>query len=202
MIAGASQAIEQAWAGFPGAAGAPVWKHPIAALLMATETGEGVEIADLGDCRAFVSDASGARMLGGKSKDDESAHAASFGAVAGESVDLRPGEVVEHLRAQRAETVASAMVFGIDPACAANARVQAVALAWPAYVLLATDGFSSLVDVYAAHTPESLMAEAHTSGLAALAMQLRAIEATDPSGGAFPRWKTSDDATAVLLRLE
>jgi len=37
-------------------------------------------------------------------------------------------------------------------------------------------------------------------GLAALGAQLRAIEAGDAGGDTFPRFKKSDDATALLLR--
>ena len=42
--------------------------------------------------------------------------------------------------------------------------------------------------------------EAH-QGLAALGAELRAIEDADARGEKFPRFKKSDDATALLLRL-
>jgi hypothetical protein len=46
-----------------------------------------------------------------------------------------------------------------------------------------------------------LFAAAEGRGLAALAGELRSIEAADPEGVRFPRFKRSDDATALLLRV-
>jgi hypothetical protein len=45
------------------------------------------------------------------------------------------------------------------------------------------------------------MAKAMNDGLAALAEELRAIEEADAQGRKFPRFKKSDDATAILLRV-
>jgi len=45
------------------------------------------------------------------------------------------------------------------------------------------------------------MTAAQEKGLAALGEELRAIEAGDSGGDKFPRFKKSDDATALLLRL-
>ena len=68
-------------------------------------------------------------------------------------------------------------------------------------VLLASDGFLALASDYGIHDAESLIAAAQSKGLETLGRQLRAIEAEDHEGRKFPRFKTSDDATAVLLRL-
>jgi len=45
------------------------------------------------------------------------------------------------------------------------------------------------------------MAAAMTRGLKALGDELRAIEEGDSGGDKFPRFKKSDDATALLLKL-
>jgi hypothetical protein len=45
------------------------------------------------------------------------------------------------------------------------------------------------------------MAAALDKGLAALGEELRAIEAGDIGGDRFPRFKKSDDATALLIQL-
>ncbi len=45
------------------------------------------------------------------------------------------------------------------------------------------------------------MTAAATKGLAALGKELRAIEDADPLGEKFPRFKKSDDATAILAHL-
>jgi hypothetical protein len=46
------------------------------------------------------------------------------------------------------------------------------------------------------------VAAALDKGLAALGDELRAIEAGDATGAKFPRFKKSDDATALLLKLD
>ena len=54
---------------------------------------------------------------------------------------------------------------------------------------------------YGAYSADSLMAAALSKGLKALGAELRAIEASDPGGDTFARFKKSDDATALLLKL-
>jgi len=45
------------------------------------------------------------------------------------------------------------------------------------------------------------MAAAMDKGLAVLGEELRAIEAGDAGGDRFPRFKKSDDATALLIEV-
>ena len=71
-----------------------------------------------------------------------------------------------------------------------------------AVVLLASDGLMRLVDVYRALTIEELVARARGEGLAALGRELRRIEAGDGANLAYPRAKTTDDATALLLTID
>ncbi|MFX8437380.1 hypothetical protein ABTL87_19685, partial [Acinetobacter baumannii] len=63
-------------------------------------------------------------------------------------------------------------------------------------LLLMSDGFAALIDVYGLHDEAGLFAELATGGLTGLALQLRAIEQEDGDFGRFPRFKGSDDATA------
>ena len=70
-----------------------------------------------------------------------------------------------------------------------------------ALLLLATDGFLALAANYDAYDAGGLIAAAKSRGLTALGEELRAIEAADAGGDRFPRFKTSDDATALLLQL-
>ena len=92
-------------------------------------------------------------------------------------------------------------VFGLQPECADHARAWTLAPARPAHVLLCTDGFSALVDRYLAYDAVSLVRAALEKGLNELGRELRAIEAADAGGAKHPRFKPSDDATALLLRL-
>ncbi len=66
-------------------------------------------------------------------------------------------------------------------------------------LLLATDGFLALASDYGVYDADSLMAAALSKGLAVMGEELRAIEAGDNGGDKFPRFKKSDDATALLL---
>lgn len=70
------------------------------------------------------------------------------------------------------------------------------------HALVMTDGFYALVEDYHDMTNESLFAASLGGGLNAVANRLRDIEDADPKGMTHPRLKKSDDATAVLLRLE
>ena len=70
----------------------------------------------------------------------------------------------------------------------------------PTDLLLMSDGFYRLVDVYGAYDDAGLLSAATLEGLAGLYGRLRSIEAGDPECRAYPRNKPRDDAAAVLLR--
>jgi serine/threonine protein phosphatase PrpC len=92
-------------------------------------------------------------------------------------------------------------LFAPDAACADHAKGASVNIVPGTAVLLASDGFLALASDYECYTPETLLAAAESRGLAALGEELRAVEASDPEGLRFPRFKRSDDATALLLVL-
>jgi hypothetical protein len=68
-------------------------------------------------------------------------------------------------------------------------------------LLLATDGFMRLVDVYGVYSLPTLGEAIRTDGLARLAMALRKIELDDEDCRRFPRAKAMDDATAMIVRV-
>lgn len=117
---------------------------------------------------------------------------------------LGPAAVLPELRAARntVNTNTGYWLLGADPTVGANATVTSLALSAPAIVLLATDGFYALVEDYQRYGDRELIATAQTMGLVALARELRHIEDDDPSGERYPRMKKSDDATALLVRVE
>lgn len=199
VFAEASAAMRTAFSARMDPGAVPRWRWPIAAMLIAREAPAGLEIADLGDCRMFAEGVAFAGMR--DSKDAENAAAAAH---ASDSSGLRykAPAALDMLRRQRDALYDTVGVFGIDPACSRFVRVRTVRLERPAHVILATDGFAALVDVYDAHDPESLVAAALSDGLASLAAELRAIETADADGATHPRWKRSDDATALLVRLD
>lgn len=182
------------------------WKLPTAsALIVADESGV-LHGVDLGDCRCFAADAAGAvHSLGGpqNAAADEQRAAAQAGRAADPAALLRDAGTLERLRAKRAlhNTPDGYWVFGLQPECAEQARYWRLRLERPAHVLLCTDGFSALVDRYHAYDAAGLVRAALANGLQELGRELRAIEAADAAGAKHPRFKPSDDATALLLRL-
>jgi len=92
-------------------------------------------------------------------------------------------------------------LFAPDVRCASHAKEARLLVQPGSLILLASDGFFALVSDYGRYSAEGLMSAAEQGGLAALGKELRAIEAADPKGLSFPRFKSSDDATAVLLSL-
>jgi hypothetical protein len=180
------------------------WQSPISSLLMLEETPDGVSGLDLGDSRVFALDADGAlHVTGGP---DEAVDAET--ALAAKQTDadqplLRRTATIEILRGQRSaiNRPGSQWTFGLDPACAEHVRVWTLPLNRPAHVLLMTDGFSALVDRYRAYDAAGVVRAALDKGLQELGREVRAIETADAGGAKHPRFKASDDATALLMRL-
>ncbi len=180
------------------------WQSPISSLLIVEETPAGLCGLDLGDSRVFALDAGAAVHAAGGP--EEAADAESKLAAQQTDADkplLRRTATIEMLRRMRAELnhPGASWTFGLDSACADHARTWRFALRRPAHILLMTDGFSALVDRYRAYDAGGLVQAALDAGLQELGRELRAIESADASGALHPRFKASDDATALLLRL-
>ncbi|MCE9524102.1 MAG: protein phosphatase 2C domain-containing protein [Alphaproteobacteria bacterium] len=112
--------------------------------------------------------------------------------------------VLDDLRRVRdtVNTPSGFWLLGADPAVGANATMTSIELKGPATVLLTTDGFYALSEDYHRYGDRELIATAQTIGLQVLARELRHIEGDDPEGARYPRMKKSDDATALLVRVE
>lgn len=180
------------------------WQSPISSLLMIEAAGSRLEGVDLGDSRVFALDANSAVFVAGgpdDAADDESALAAKQ--TDKEKSFLYRNETIGMLRRMRAELnqAGARWTFCLDPTCADHARAFEWELARPAHILLMTDGFSALVDRYRAYDAGGLVRAALDKGLQELGRELRAIESADPGGDRHPRFKQSDDATALLMRL-
>lgn len=203
LVRAASVAAREAFQRIAGAA-PKKWKSPIASLLMCRERDGGVEGLHLGDCRLFALSADGRAFEGGpapKHADQETALAAAQ--TDADKPLLARTQTIALLRQLRAELnePGAAWTFCLDPRCADHAKTWRVDVAAPAHLLLCTDGFAALADRYRAYTGVNLVRAALDKGLQALGQELRAIEAADAGGAKHPRFKASDDATALLLRL-
>jgi len=181
------------------------WQLPVASLLMLTENTRGsIEGIDLGDCRVFALGGDGAlQIAGGKIGGlDSEVKFAATAPDAGKPLLQRTAALarMRELRAALNHDGAE-WTFGLQPACADHARTWTLALKRPAHLLLMTDGFSALADRYRIYEPSALIRAAIGSGLQDLGRELRAVETADASHARYPRFKRSDDATALLLRL-
>lgn len=180
------------------------WQLPTASLLMLTENERGViEGIDLGDCRVFALDANGVHVVGGHDGLDDEVKLAASQPEANKPL-LKRKAAIETLRANRAainQENGRFWTFGLHPACADHARAWTIQLKRPAHLLLMTDGFAALSDRYRVYEPAALVKAAVSNGLQELGRELRALEIADAAGARFPRFKQSDDATAILLRL-
>jgi hypothetical protein len=93
-------------------------------------------------------------------------------------------------------------VLSIDMAPRDLLIQEAIPLERGARLLLATDGFTRLYEVFGAYTEETLLEAAFKKGLAALLKELRTLEAGDAACEKAPRMKPRDDATAILAIAE
>jgi hypothetical protein len=104
-------------------------------------------------------------------------------------------------RRQRQKAGTGLPLLGLDPTAADRLLHERVPCEDGTAILLASDGFSALVDLYGQMSAADLMEAALASGLEPLARRAREIEnEVDPDGKLYPRFKLSDDATALLLK--
>jgi hypothetical protein len=184
-----------------------IWQTPCASMMLAVADENGVEFLSFGDCAALVQPEGGAVMVVGETFDKRAAEAKRAQAIAKEK-NLSPAagisrpEFLGALRATRNRiNSGSYWLFSPDAKAASHAARRMVKAAPGTKLLLASDGFLALASDYGAYGADSLMQAAVEKGLEALGEELRAIEAGDAGGDKFPRFKKSDDATALLLRL-
>jgi hypothetical protein len=181
---------------------------PSASLAVAQLVGDEIALLMLGDCKLLL------RRHDGRVEAFDHSSVAPFDA-----------KVVEALRAIQAggETELSRITprltplirenrlwknrpdgYGVltaDPASLAFAETARRPAADVTHLLLATDGFYRLVDIYGMLTAGELMQAALERGLTPLHSELRRLEDSDPECIAFPHLKARDDATAVVVRV-
>ena len=183
------------------------WETPFASMMLAHDLPDGFGALSFGDCVALVKRPDKDVEIVGEAFDKRAAEARRVAKLAAEqglppaSGANRP-EYLPSLRAGR-NRINSGRHWAFSPDERAADHVEEWIIAAPrgTLVLLASDGFLALASDYGAYDADELVDAARTTGLGALGEELRAIEAGDPEGRRFPRFKRSDDATAVLLKL-
>lgn len=175
------------------------WELPSAAFLAARAGPHGIELGWAADCTALIRRGDDVARIGARV--DRNAEAASAACFAGHGLGdkQRPEAITDALRQSRNRLPRH--VLGVEPLAPEDLGLAVVPAAAGDDVLLMSDGFAALVDSYAALDDEALMASLGTRGLVELAFELRAIEAGDAACTRFPRFKRSDDASALWLRV-
>lgn len=134
-------------------------------------------------------------------------HIARLGGIGAAGVANDDPQTLEDLRRGRAlqnTPSGSTWTFGVVPEAADHlALVDVPVYGGGATALLCSDGLADLVALYKLYDPDTLIQRAATTGLKSLVSELRHMEReVDPDGLKYPRYKQSDDTTAILLRLE
>lgn len=134
-------------------------------------------------------------------------HIARVGGIGAAGVANDDPQTLEDLRRGRAlqnTPGGSTWTFGVVPEAADHlALVDVPVYGGGATALLCSDGLADLVALYKLYDPATLIQRAATAGLKSLVSELRHMEReVDPDGLKYPRYKQSDDTTAILLTLE
>jgi hypothetical protein len=189
---------------------APIENYEIAyaSAVMATPDADGLRVLWFGDCAALLRTGRGEFAVLGDimdKRESERARVARLSKPGGRgpaAAGVRE-EFLPALRASRnaVNSPGGDWLFAPDAACADHAKEARIDVAVASPILLASDGFLALASDYERYTPETLLVAAAERGLAVLGEELRSIEAGDPEGLKYPRFKRSDDATALLVAL-
>jgi len=184
-----------------------VWQTPCGSMMLAVRNEDGLEFLWFGDCAALIKRGDAPVVTIGETFDKRAAEAERARWMAKEK-NLSPAsglsrpEFIDALRTARNRiNSGNYWLFSPDVKVASHASRRVMKIEPGSTVLLATDGLLALASDYGAYSADSLMAAAMDKGLAALGQELRAIESSDSGGDKFPRFKKSDDATALLLRI-
>ncbi|HEX4303310.1 MAG TPA: hypothetical protein VHZ78_10985 [Rhizomicrobium sp.] len=183
------------------------WQTPTASMMLAADTLSGFDALSFGDCVALVQRPDDTVEIVGEAFDKKAAESKRVAKLAKESGlapagDTNRPEFLGALRAARNRVNSGRhWAFSPDPQAADHVAQHSIAAPRGTVVLLASDGFLAIASDYGRYTAHTLMAKAIAKGLGILADELREIEDADPQGHKHPRFKKSDDATAVLLKL-
>jgi len=206
MLRAAAVDAEKSFTALRKRAPVETYETPLASLMALFIRDGALDALWFGDCGALIKAPDGAVSVVGeaiKSRARERSRVSSLAEPEGVAATSVREKFLPALRASRnrVNKKGGEWLFAPDATCADHAREARLPVQPGSLLMLASDGFFALVSDYGRYSVEGLMSAAEKGGLAALGKELRAIEAEDPKGISFPRFKSSDDATAVLLAL-
>jgi hypothetical protein len=175
---------------------APLASYPTAAATWVRHRKGRLEGATLGDSIAIVKSPDGAVTVFG-----EAGKAADEQGRAKTVMAMTPEEQLKWLQDVRAihNTRGGYWVFGVQPEAADHIVHQTCDAPAGTKALVMSDGFYRLVSPYGRYTDEGLIDAVVARGLGALMRELREMEASPEDDATIGRFKTSDDATALLV---
>jgi len=177
---------------------APLASYPTAAATWVRVRKGRLEGATLGDSIAVVKSPDGAVTVFGEASKaaDEQERAKTVMAMTSEG-RLKWLQDVREIH----NTSDGYWVFGVQPEAADHIVHQSCDAPLGTKALLMTDGFYRLVSPYVRYTDEALIDAVVDRGLGALMRELREMESSPADDARIGRFKTSDDATALLLEI-
>lgn len=175
---------------------APLASYPTAAATWVRHRKGRLEGATLGDSIAIVKSPDGAVTVFG-----EAGKAADEQGRAKTVMAMTPEDQLKWLQDVRAihNTRGGYWVFGVQPEAADHILHQSCDAPAGTKALVMSDGFYRLVSPYERYTDEGLVDAVMDRGLGALMRELREMEASPEDDARIGRFKTSDDATALLV---
>lgn len=177
---------------------APLSSYPTAAATWVHVADGKVAAATLGDSIAILRTPQGAVTVFGEpgKPGDEQARARTI-------MQRTEAERLKWLQDTRAvhNTPGGYWVFGVQPEAAEHIVHQSADAPSGSHLLMMTDGFYRLVSPYGRYTDAQLIGAAIARGLPGLMSELRALESRPEDDAALGRFKTSDDATALLFEV-
>jgi hypothetical protein len=188
---------------------APVhaYEIPISSMMLIAPADGVLDCFWFGDCTALIARPSQAVEVVGTAFDNRMREAKGVVALA-KSKGLTPAaetnrpEFLETLRQERNRAHSGVpRLFSPDIRCVERVKSASFPIVPDTVVLLCSDGFLALASDYDAYEADSLVAAAVSRGLKPLYEEVRRVENSDPEGLKFPRFKKSDDATALLVKI-
>lgn len=92
----------------------------------------------------------------------------------------------------------TSQILGLQVDAINNINKKTLSLDFPFHILLASDGFFRIIDMYKRYSLEELLSKVITHGLGSIYNELSNLENSDNLCLKYPRIKVSDDITALL----
>ena len=183
------------------------YEIPVSSMMLIAPEKDALDCLWFGDCTALIARPSQPVEVVGTAFANRAREAKGVVALA-KSKGLTPAaesnrpEFIETLRRERNRAYTGIPhLFAPDIRCVQRVKSGRFSIVPDTVVLLCSDGFLALASDYDAYDASGLVAAALSRGLKPLYEEVRRIENSDPEGLKYPRFKKSDDATALLVRV-